>query len=196
MTAVSISCVILAGGLATRMGGIDKGLILFQQKSLIAHVINRLTPQVDDIMINANREITQYTSLGYPVIQDEVAGFIGPLAGFATGLTHAKHDHVLTVPCDSPLLPLDLAERLLEPLLVHAADIAVATSDGNAHPVFCLCKKSVLPSLKHYIAQNGRKVSAWQKSQRYIEVDFSDNASAFMNLNTLQDVNALENMHS
>lgn len=190
---MKISCIILSGGRATRMGGVDKGLVLFQQKPLVQHVIKRLTSQVDEIIINANRGIAQYAMLGYPVIQDEVAGFIGPLAGFQLGLTHAKHDYVLTVPCDSPLLPLDLVARLLKHLLAQNADIAVATSDGNAHPVFSLCKKNVLLSLNNYIALNGRKVSAWQKSQRYIEVDFSDNADAFINLNTLEDISNLEN---
>lgn len=188
-----ISGIIIAGGLATRMGGIDKGLVLFQQMPLVQHVINRLTSQVDEIIINANREVRQYATLGYSVIEDELTGFIGPLAGFQLGLTHAKHDCVLTVPCDSPLLPLDLAERLRKNLLLQNADVAVAATDGIAHPIFSLCKKNVLPSLNSFIAQGGKKVSAWQKSQSYIEVDFSDSAAGFINLNTLDDLNALEN---
>ncbi len=189
---MAISGLIIAGGLATRMGGIDKGLVLLQQKPLIQHVINHLASQVDEIIINANREITQYQVMGYSVLQDETADFIGPLAGFNLGLKHAKYDYLLTVPCDSPLLPLDLGERLLSNVLKHNADIAVATSDGNAHPVFCLCKKSVLLSLTSYLQQGGRKVSAWQKSLNYIEVDFTDNAEAFINLNALEDLAALE----
>lgn len=187
-----ITAIILSGGRATRMGGVDKGLVVFQQKPLVQHVIERLTPQVDEIIINANREIKHYQNLGYPVLQDETADFIGPLAGFNLGLQHAKHDYLLTVPCDSPLLPLDLAERLHSSLLNHNADIAVATSDGDAHPVFCLCKKSVLPSLTSYLQQGGRKVSAWQKSLNYIEVDFSDNSDAFYNLNSFEDLASLE----
>lgn len=189
---MAIAGLIIAGGHATRMGGIDKGLALLQQKPLIEHVISRLASQVDEIFINANREITQYQGLGYRVLQDETSDFIGPLAGFNLGLKHAKYDYLLTVPCDSPLLPLDLTQRLLSNLIKHDADIAVATSDGDAHPVFCLCKKSVLPSLTNYLQQGGRKVSAWQKSLNYIEVDFTDNAEAFINLNTLEDLAALE----
>lgn len=136
-----VSSIILAGGRATRMGGIDKGLVLFQQMSLVQHVINRLKPQVDEIFINANREINQYQSLGYHVLQDDIAGFIGPLAGFHLGLSHAKYDYLLTVPCDSPQLPADLVQRLFAALNLHKADIAVASSEGNAHPVFSLCKK-------------------------------------------------------
>lgn len=187
-----ISAIILSGGRATRMNGVDKGLVLLRQKPLIAHVIARLTPQVSEILINANREIAQYKTFCLPVLQDEQADFIGPLAGFSLGLKYCKHDYLLTVPCDSPLLPRDLAQRLMTSLLEHNAEIAVASSDGNTHPVFCLCKKSVLASLTDYIAQGERRVSAWQKSLNYIEVDFSDCSEAFVNLNTLEDLTALE----
>jgi molybdenum cofactor guanylyltransferase len=188
---VGISSIILAGGLATRMGGVDKGLMLLQNKPLIAHVIERLKPQVDEMIINANREIEQYQTFGLPVFQDEIPDFIGPLAGFSLGLQHAKHDFLLTAPCDSPLLPLDLASRLMQALLKSDAQIAVATSEGDAHPVFCLCKKEVLPSLQAFIVQGGRKVSAWQKSLKYIEVDFTDCSEAFVNLNTFEELTAL-----
>jgi molybdenum cofactor guanylyltransferase len=187
-----ISGVILAGGRATRMNGVDKGLVLLQNKPLITHVIERLKPQVDEIFINANREIANYQSFGYPVLQDENPNFLGPLAGFSLGLQHAKHDYVLTVPCDSPLLPLNLVERFLNGAAAGRADIAIASSDGDTHPVFCLMKKSVLPSLTAFLEQGERKVSAWQKSQKYVEVDFSDNSDGFINLNTFDDLKALE----
>ncbi len=186
------SAIILSGGRATRMNGVDKGLVLLQQKLLITHVIERLQPQVDEIFINANREVAQYQQLGYSVLQDESDDFLGPLAGFLLGLKHAKHDYVLTVPCDSPLLPLDLAERLLNGMAASRMDIAVSSSDENTHPVFCLMKKSVLPSLTEYLASGERKVSTWQKSQKYVEVDFSDCNDAFVNLNTLEDLSTLE----
>ena len=187
-----LSAIILAGGRATRMNGVDKGLMLLQNKPLIAHVIARLKPQVDEILINANREIAQYEAFGLPVLKDENEEFIGPLAGFSLGLQHTKHKYVLTVPCDSPLLPLDLVERLLNGMTEALADIAVASSDGDTHPVFCLMKKSVLPSLTAFLEQGERKVSAWQKSQNYLEVDFSDNSDGFINLNTFEDLKALE----
>jgi molybdenum cofactor guanylyltransferase len=194
---IKISALILSGGRATRMNGVDKGLVLLQQKPLIAHVIARLQPQVDEIFINANREITTYEAFGLPVLKDEndqetLEKFIGPLAGFELGLKHAKHDYVLTVPCDSPILPLDLVERLYNGMAANRADIAVASSDNNTHPVFCLMKKSVLPSLTDYLANGERKVSTWQKSQKYMEVDFSDCNEAFVNLNTFEDLAALE----
>jgi len=189
---VKISAIILSGGRATRMNGVDKGLVLLQNKPLIQHVIGRLKSQVDEMLINANREIVYYQAFGLPVIQDEDADFIGTLAGFILGLRHAKHNYVLTVPCDSPLLPLDLAERLLSGMAASLTDIAVASSEENVHPVFCLIKKSVLPSLLAYIESGERRVSAWQKSQKYIEVDFSDCSEAFTNLNTFDDLADLE----
>ena len=187
-----ISSIILSGGHATRMGGVDKGLIPLQNQPLIQHVIRRLQPQVDEIFINANREIVQYETFGLTVLQDENQDFAGPLAGILLGLKHAKHELMLSVPCDSPLLPLDLVARLHNDMAKSRTDIAVASSDGNAHPVFCLMKKSVLPSLIAFLDVGERKVSAWQKSQKYIEVDFSDCSKAFVNLNTPQDLAALE----
>ena len=194
---MSISAIILSGGRATRMNGVDKGLMLLQNKPLIAHVIARLKPQVDEILINANREIAQYEAFGLPVLKDENEEFIGPLAGFSLGLQQAMHDYVLTVPCDSPLLPIDLADRLLNSLVLTKSEVAVASSDGNTHPVICLMKKGALPSLMEYLASGERKVSTWQKSQQYVEVDFSDCespdcTSAFVNLNTFEDLAALE----
>ena len=187
-----ISAIILAGGRSTRMGGIDKGLVPFNQKPLIAHVIARLAPQVDEIIINANHETDAYKAFGYPVLPDEIAGFAGPLAGMQLGLKHAQSDYLLTVPCDTPLLPLNLAKQLETALVQHNAEIAVASSDGNTHPVFCLCKRSVLPGLNDFLQQGGRKVSDWQKSLEYVNVDFSDSDEAFTNLNTPEDIAKLE----
>ena len=189
---MTVSVIILAGGRATRMGGVDKGLILLQNKPLIQHVISRLQPQVDEILINANREIARYETFGLKVLQDENQDFAGPLAGILLGLKHAKHELVLSVPCDSPLLPLDLVGRLYNGMAESLMDIAVVSCDGNAHPVFCLMKKSVLPSLVDFLDAGERKVSAWQKSQQYCEVDFSDCNEAFVNLNTPEDLASLE----
>ncbi len=188
---MQVSAIILAGGRATRMGGVDKGLVFLQQKPLIQHVIEHISPQVDELFINANREISNYQAFGYPILQDEQSEFIGPLAGFSLGLKHAKHEHLLTVPCDSPLLPLDLVERLMKTLIEKQADIAVAKCFQETHPVFSLCKKSALTSLTDYLENGGRKVSTWQKSLKYIEVSFDDCSDAFINLNTFDDLLAL-----
>lgn len=174
------------------MNGADKGLVPLQNKPLIAHVIARLRPQVNEILINANREIATYEALGYRVLQDETNDFPGPLAGFLLGLKHAKHDWVLTAPCDSPILPLDLAQRLHRDMIESDAGIAVAKTAEDTHQVFCLMKKSVLPTLEAYLAGGKHKVKTWQQSQQYIEVDFSDCNEAFTNLNTFEDLEALE----
>jgi molybdopterin-guanine dinucleotide biosynthesis protein A len=173
------------------MNGLDKGLVQLQNKPLVQHVIERLTTQVDEVLLNANREITRYEVFNLPILQDENHDFIGPLAGFSIGLTHCKHDYLLTVPCDSPLLLEDLAERLMKALTKESSDIAVAKSAGETHPVFSLMKKSVLPSLSAYVKQGGRKVSTWQKSLEYIEVEFNDCSEAFINLNTFEELDTL-----
>ncbi len=193
-----ISAIILSGGRATRMGGVDKGLVNLHGKPLIAHVIERLAAQVDELFINANRELEIYQTFGLPVFNDETQDFSGPLAGFQLALKHATHDYVCIVPCDSPFLPDNLVQKLFTALLEENADIAVANSDQNTHPVFCLCRKSVLPSLEAFIKGGQAKVSAWQKSLHYVEVDFTepdDNGAtkAFLNLNTLEDLNQFSN---
>lgn len=189
---MEITAIILAGGRATRMHGVDKGLMCLDQKPLIQHVIDRLAPQVNEIIINANRQITLYKALGYVIQKDNTDDFLGPLAGMSLGLRYAKHEYVLAVPCDSPLLPLDLAQRLMTALIKNSAEIAVASSDNRAHPVFCLCKKNVLPSLTAYLDNGNRRVNTWQKSLNYIEVDFSDCSESFVNLNTPEELAKLE----
>jgi molybdenum cofactor guanylyltransferase len=191
LTRNNVSAIILAGGQANRMGGIDKGLVPLQNKPLVQHVIERLTPQVDEILLNANREIARYEAFNLPILQDDNPDFIGPLAGFSLGLQHCAHDYLLTVPCDSPLIPDDLAARLMKVLLEKEADIVVAKSGGYVHPVFCLMKKTVLPSLISFIEQGERKVSAWQKSLNYKEVEFNDCDDAFVNVNTFEELAAL-----
>ncbi len=189
---MAVSAIILSGGRATRMGGLDKGLIPLQGKPLIAHVIERLMPQVDEMFINANRSIDAYGAFNLAVLKDENAAFIGPLAGFSLGLKHAKNDYLLTVPCDSPMLPLDLCERLLTTLQEKDADIVVVSSKEVVHPIFSLCKKSVLPSLTQYLDHGDRKVSTWQKSLNYVEVAFNAFNEAFTNINTREQLDALE----
>ncbi len=185
---MTITAIIISGGRASRMGGIDKGLISLNGKPLVKHVIERISPQVDEVLINANRELTQYKAFGLPVLKDENADFIGPLAGFSLGLHHAKHDLVLTVPCDVPLLPEDLVARLSIELTKHDADIVVANSEENAHPIISLCKKNILPSLIQYIDDGERKISTWQKNQHYREVEFNAFGHAFYNVNTQSDL--------
>ncbi len=189
---MNITGIILAGGLGRRMGGVDKGLVDFLGKPLIVHVLERLSPQVDEILINANRELERYAALGYPVIQDDIAGFAGPLAGLHKGMSMAKHPFVLTVPCDSPLLPLTLAERLMQGLIKNNADLAVAKTGAQAHPVFCLCRKTLLKNLETYLQGGGRKIDAWYRALKMVEVPFDDEPLAFTNVNTAEELLSLE----
>jgi len=192
MTRPPITALILAGGRGTRMGTVDKGLQPFRGKPMVAHVIERLAPQVDELLINANQNLDTYAGFGHRVIADEIAGFVGPLAGFERGLTHATHDLVITAPCDSPFLPADLVARLLEQLTMQNAQLAVAKTGDQAHPVFCLMRKDVLDSLRTFLESGQRKIDRWYEALRIVEVSFDDEAEAFLNINTLEEKAALE----
>lgn len=189
---MSISGVVLAGGLARRMGGVDKGLIAFAGKPMVAHVLERLRPQVDEILINANREIEQYAAFAYPVIPDKIEGFAGPLAGLHRGMCAANHPFVMTVPCDSPFLPTDLAGRLLQALQQADADLAVAKTGTQVHPVFCLCRTNLKNHLQDYLQSGGRKIDAWYGTLKVVEVAFDDQPHAFANINTLEELESLQ----
>lgn len=186
-----ITGVILAGGRGSRMGNVDKGLQPFRGAPMAMHVLLRLAPQVSNLMINANQNLAPYESFGVPVWPDELQGFAGPLAGLQTALGHCETDYLVTVPCDSPFLPIDLVARLAEALAAHDADLAVAvTGEGNtrqSHPVFCLLKTSLLPHLTLYLQNGGRKIDAWYASLNVTEVVFQDDTE-FRNINTLEDL--------
>ena len=192
MTKDNITGLILAGGKARRMGGIDKGLIAFKGQPMVTHVIQRLSPQVGEILINANREIGTYQSLGFAVVIDEIDDFAGPLAGLHAGMKTAKTEFLLSVPCDSPLLPDELSQRLMSALESQNADIAVAKTGEQHHPVFCLCRTSLAQDLENYLKAGGRKVDEWQKQHAYVEVSFDDNLLAFSNVNTPEELSKLE----
>jgi molybdopterin-guanine dinucleotide biosynthesis protein A len=189
---MSITGVILAGGQGRRMGGADKGLVEFLGKPLVSHVIQRLSPQVDEILVSANREIEAYAALGHPVISDAIEGFAGPLAGLHMGMTKAKHPYVLTVPCDTPLLPMSLVDRLVRGLTNCDADVAVAKTGMQTHPVFCLCRKTLLPHLEEYLQSGGRKFDDWYSNLDVAEILFNDAPQAFININTREELLCLE----
>ena len=189
---MKITGIILAGGIGRRMGGMDKGLIPFRGKPLVAHALERLQPQVDEILVNANRELEAYGQFGYTVVPDAITGFAGPLAGLHCGMAHTHTPLVVTVPCDSPFLPTDLVSRLLAALEQHHADLAVAKTGGQPHPVFCLCRTSLLPILTHFLENGGRKIDLWYADLNTIEVPFDDEAEAFANINTPTELACLE----
>jgi molybdopterin-guanine dinucleotide biosynthesis protein A len=185
---MNITGVVLAGGMGRRMGGVDKGLVKFRDKPLIAHVLERIAPQVDSIIINANREEAAYSQFGHPVIGDAIHGFAGPLAGLQACMQHAASPLIATVPCDAPFLPGDLIPRLLDKLQTHQADLAVAKTGVQLHPVFCLCRTSLLDSLTDFLENGGRKIMLWQHSLNFVEVAFDDEEEAFANINTPEDM--------
>ncbi|HEX6827485.1 MAG TPA: molybdenum cofactor guanylyltransferase MobA [Burkholderiales bacterium] len=187
-----ITGIILAGGRGRRMGGVDKGLQPLRGRPMAAWVLERFAPQVDEVLVNANQNLEQYRALGYRVIPDEIGGFAGPLAGLHRGLAEASHPLVATVPCDSPFLPTDLVARLRAALEGPAADLAVARTFDQPHPVFCLCRRGLLPHLEQFLRAGGRKIDAWYASLKVVEVNFDDEAEAFSNINTPEELSAYE----
>ncbi len=195
-----ITGIILAGGRGSRMGGIDKGLQSFDGKPLIQHGINRLRPQVGELLINANRHLETYQAYGLPVLIDDLTDFAGPLAGFLVGLAYCKTPYLATVPCDTPCFPVDLIERLAEALVNTDADISMVSSpdaDGSLvhQPVFCLLKRELLASLQTFTNEGGRKIGAWAAQHKLVRVPFNlahDKQNSFYNANTMDDLLQLE----
>ena len=188
----SVTGIVLAGGLGRRMGGMDKGLQLLEGRPLIAWVLDQLTPQVSEVMISANRNREAYASFGHRIVEDRYTGFAGPLAGLHRGLTEAEHEWIVSVPCDTPFLPPDLAARLSAPLQDERVDLCVAKTGNQPHPVICLARKRLLPHLTAYLEGGGRKVDAWYSTLRVEEVAFDDQPRAFSNINTLEELRAME----
>lgn len=199
-----ITAMVLAGGRGSRMGGADKGLQNFNGIPLALHTLMRLQMQegqrVGDFMINANRNLGAYESFGVPVWPDNLADFPGPLGGFLTGLERCETPFLLTVPCDTPRLPLDLAERLATAFDDPTTEIAMAAApedDGQlrTQPVFCLMPVGLLESLTQFTQEGGRKIDAWTARHRTAVVPFDrpeDDPKAFFNANTLAELHALE----
>jgi molybdopterin-guanine dinucleotide biosynthesis protein A len=188
-----ITGILLAGGQGRRMGGVDKGLQLLRGKPMAQHVIERFAPQVEELLINANQNIVQYQGLGYRVIPDAIGGFVGPLAGLHRGLSEATHPLVVTAPCDSPFLPLDLVAKLHAALEQQNAELAVARTGDQPHPVFSLCRTSVIPSLTAFLESGGRKIDLWYSQLKVVEVQFAEEA-AFRNINTREELSQNEQL--
>lgn len=183
---------VLAGGRATRMAGVDKGLVEVAGRPMVAHIIERLAPQVDDLVINANRSHAEYGAHGYRLVADSLEGFLGPLAGLLAGMQVADTDLVVTAPCDSPLLPADYVHRLVRARREADADIAVAHDGSRQQPVFLLARTQLQAELADWLAAGGRKIDAWFAGHRVVDVDFADRPEAFLNINTPADRDAIE----
>ena len=195
-----ITGLILAGGRGSRMGGVDKGLQNFNGMPLALHTLMRLQPQVGHLMINANRNLAAYESFGVPVWPDVLDDYAGPLAGILTALERCETPWLATTPCDSPLFPLDLVERLAQAAHTEGAEIAVAAApeeDGQlrTQPVFCLLRVELLESLVKFTHGGGRKIDAWTGLHKTVAVPFNqpgDDPRAFFNANTLAELHRLE----
>ena len=191
-----ITGLVLSGGRATRMGGVDKGLQSHSGMPMALYTLLRLQQQVDHVMINANRNLAAYEAMGVPVWPDINPDFQGPLAGMLVGLEHCETPWLLSVPCDTPHFPADLAERLARAAAEQDAEIAIAATreaDGTAQvqPVFCLIRAQLLESLAAYINSGQRKIDRWTAQHCCTTVVFDD-AQAFFNANTLEELQRLQ----
>jgi len=193
--ATLITGLVLAGGRGSRMGGADKGLQNHRGMPLAMHALLRLGPQVGQLMINANRNLAAYESMGVPVWPDPVPDYAGPLAGLLAGLEHCETPYLVTVPCDTPDFPPDLVAKLGAALEAADAEIAMAASmeDGTlrTQPVFCLLRTELSESLVRFLHEGGRKVDRWTAGHRLVEVPFDD-AAAFFNANTTAELAQLQ----
>ena len=188
MTRAEITGVILAGGAGRRLGGVDKGLQALRGRPMVQWVLEGLAPQVDTVLISANRNLPRYAAFGCPVLPDRIPDFAGPLAGLHAALAQAVTPLVASVPCDSPFLPADLVQRLHAALVADQAELAVARAGGTVHHAFSLVRRELLPKLEAFLAAGDRKAGLWHASLKVAEVDFDDEAAAFDNINTPQDL--------
>lgn len=178
-----ITGLVLAGGQGSRMGGRDKGLVAWHGRPLVDHVIERIAPQVDELLISANRNLDDYGRRGYRVIADALPGFPGPLAGVLAGLQAASHEWVLTVPCDMPQLPGDLAARLLA--AAQGSLIAVAEDEARVHPAVMLVRTELSGRLAGYLNGGRRSVRGFQESVGFATARFA--TEAMRNINRLEE---------
>ena len=188
----SITGIVLAGGRARRMGGIDKGLIPLCGRTMIEHVLDKLVGQVGAVVINANRNIESYSAMGHPVAPDRDDSYAGPLAGMSSGLHAAGTPLCVTVPCDSPLIGGDVVRRLHAALTDAGAEIAVAHDGERAHPVVSLLDSRLAASIDAFLDAGERKIDRWFDRHRWVHVDFSDHPEYFINVNTEDERAAVE----
>jgi len=186
-----ITGVVLAGGLSRRMdthgAGTDKGLLVLGHQPMVRQVIDRLAPQVGHLLLNANRNLPDWKAFGLPVVADRIEGFAGPLAGLHAAMSRSTTPWIVTVPCDSPFLPTDLVQRLADAVISHNAQVAIARTGQQTHPVFALVRTTLLTDLEAFLASGRRRIDAWTGQLRTVEVPFADE-DAFVNINTPQDL--------
>lgn len=184
----NITGLILAGGLARRMGGTDKGLVTLEGRPMISYIIDALRPQVHSLLINANRNISTYEEYGYAVISDDIEDFQGPLAGMASGLRHCQTEYIATVPCDGPFLPDNYIQTLEQAVLQADSKISVGFDGKRLQPVYALIHSDLLADLIDYLASGERKIDRWYDKHDYAKADFSSCPEMFTNINTPDDL--------
>jgi len=189
----SVTGLILAGGKGNRMGGVDKGLQPFRGRRLVDHVYERFAPQVGGIIINANQNHEEYKTFGVRVVSDAIGGYAGPLAGLHAGLSVSKRPFLASVPCDSPFLPADLIERLYQRIDETGAELAVAKTGEQPHPVFSLMRRGVLDHLADFLKDGGRKIDDVVCYVERRRGGFDDEPGAFSNINTREELQTWEN---
>lgn len=187
-----ITAVILAGGRSSRMGGIDKGLLEFKGKPMVQHVIQAIQPDVGTLLINANRNSERYEALGYQVVPDRLEGYLGPLAGMASGMSAATTQYIVTAPCDCPLVSIGLVRRLYQSVLNENAQIGVASDGERMHPVFAIIQRDLLPDLLAYLDSGERKIDRWYARHRMAIARFDDVPQWFQNVNSPEEHAELE----
>ena len=187
-----VAGVILAGGLARRMNNQDKGLIHYKGQAMISYAIAAMSPVVDQLIINANRNSELYQQFGWPVVADQTDSFDGPLAGVLTAMLQVDADVLLVMPCDSPLVSAGHLQKLLEARAARDADVAVAFDGERLHPVFLALKTILQGSLQAYLASGQRKIDRWLEQQNMVTADFSNTPEIFININTMTELSALE----
>ncbi|MEJ2308069.1 MAG: molybdenum cofactor guanylyltransferase MobA [Gammaproteobacteria bacterium] len=183
----NVTALILAGGKGRRMGGSDKGLTRLNGRPMIEYCIDAISPQVDRILINANRNLDTYRTYGHEIVRDALADYQGPLAGFQAGFMETATDFMVTLPCDGPRVAPDLVQRLLTAITADNAEIAVAHDGKRMQPVYALLRSGLRQSLERFLATGDRKIDRWYAQHRTVTADFSDCIACFNNINTPQE---------
>ena len=186
-----LTVVILAGGKGSRLGGRDKGLLEWQGRPLIEHVLQNIAPVTANILINANQNIEVYQQYGYPVVSDESPDFAGPLAGMLAALRSADTPYILTLPCDAPLTSADIVERFCDVHEEKQRQLYVAGTAEGLQPVYAMINNSLTDTLQQYLADGNRKVRDWMQANHAVVVDFDQLAPAFVNINTESDLQSI-----
>jgi molybdenum cofactor guanylyltransferase len=195
-TQTKVTGVILAGGLARRMGNQDKGLVRFKGQPLVNYAIAAMSPVADQTIINANRNLADYQQFGLPVVSDQTDSFDGPLAGILAAMLVAESGILLVTPCDSPLVKASHLKKLLLTRKEHDADVAVAFDGERLHPVFLALKTGLKSNLQDYLRSGQRKMENWLTLQKIVKADFSQEPNIFININSLSELSDLESQHT